>query len=71
MDVLKSQHDAKRTFATSLFYAGVNPKDIQALMRHENIEQTMAYIKRKEKSGGVNPKHEKSGNAVFINISAT
>lgn len=52
MDILKSQHDAKRTFATSLFYAGVNPKDIQALMRHENIEQTMAYIKRKEKSGG-------------------
>lgn len=48
MDVLKSQHDARRTFATNLFYTGLNPKDIQALMGHESLEQTMQYIKRKE-----------------------
>lgn len=47
MEILKSQHDARRTFATNLFYAGMNPKDIQALMGHESLEQTMAYIKRK------------------------
>lgn len=47
MQVLKSQHDARRTFATNLFYADMNPKDIQALMGHENLDQTMAYIKRK------------------------
>ena len=48
MNILKSQHDARRTFATNLFYAGMNAKDIQALMGHENIEQTMAYIKKKD-----------------------
>lgn len=47
MATLKSQHDVRRTFATNLFYAGMNPKDIQALMGHESLEQTMAYIKRK------------------------
>lgn len=47
MDIEKSQHDARRTFATNLFYAGMNGKDIQALMGHENIEQTMSYIKKK------------------------
>lgn len=47
MNILKSQHDARRTFATNLFYAGMNAKDIQALMGHENIEQTMDYIKKK------------------------
>lgn len=47
MEVLKSQHDIRRTFATNLYYAGMNPKDIQALMGHESLEQTMAYIKRK------------------------
>ena len=48
MDILKSQHDARRTFATNLFYKGMNAKNIQALMGHESIEQTMAYIKRKD-----------------------
>ena len=48
MDVLKSQHDVRRTFATNLFYSGMNPKNIQALMGHENLEQTMDYIKRKD-----------------------
>lgn len=48
MGILKSQHDIRRTFATNLFYSGMNTKDIQALMGHESLEQTMAYIKRKE-----------------------
>lgn len=47
MSVLKSQHDARRTFATNLFYNGMNAKDIQRLMGHESLEQTMAYIKKK------------------------
>ena len=47
MEILKSQHDARRTFATNLFYAGMNAKNIQALMGHESLEQTMDYIKRK------------------------
>ncbi len=47
MNIVKSQHDARRTFATNLFYAGMNAKDIQALMGHESIEQTMSYIKKK------------------------
>lgn len=53
MDILKSQHDARRTFASNLFYRNMNPKDIQALMGHENVEQTMAYIKRKETNANV------------------
>lgn len=53
MTVLKSQHDARRTFATNLFYRNMNPKDIQALMGHESVEQTMAYIKRKDVSANV------------------
>lgn len=47
MSVLKSQHDARRTFATNLYYAGMSPKNIQLLLGHESLEQTMAYIKRK------------------------
>lgn len=47
MDILKSQHDARRTFATNLFYAGMNEKNIQSLMGHERLEQTMDYIKKK------------------------
>lgn len=50
MKVLKSPHDVRRTFATNLFYAGMNTKDIQALMGHESVEQTLDYIKRKETS---------------------
>jgi integrase len=47
MTVLKSQHDIRRTFATNLFHEGMDPKEIQALMGHENIEQTYSYIKKK------------------------
>lgn len=50
MEVLKSQHDARRTFATNLYYVGMNLKDIQELMGHESPEQTMQYIKKKGKN---------------------
>ena len=50
MTVLKSQHDLRRTFATNLFYSGVQPKDIQGYMGHESLEQTMAYVKQKSAS---------------------
>lgn len=53
MNILKSQHDARRTFATNLFYAGMNTKDIQSLMGHESLEQTMDYIKQKKTSTSV------------------
>ncbi len=48
MKILKSQHDARRTFATNLFYKGMNEKDIQALMGHASIEETFQYIKKKK-----------------------
>ncbi|MCM1263532.1 MAG: site-specific integrase [Butyrivibrio sp.] len=47
MDIAKSQHDIRRTFATNLFYARMNEKDIQALMGHSSLEETMSYIKKK------------------------
>lgn len=53
MEILKSQHDARRTFATNLFYKKMNVKDIQALMGHESVEQTLDYIKRKETTDNV------------------
>ncbi len=53
MNVLKSQHDIRRTFCTNLFYAGMNPKDIQSLMGHESLEQTMDYIKKKASDANV------------------
>lgn len=45
MEVLKSQHDVRRTFATNLYYLGMPIKNISKLMGHETIEQTEAYIK--------------------------
>lgn len=48
MSILKSQHDVRRTFATNLYYKGLNEKEIQALMGHESLEQTLQYIKRKD-----------------------
>lgn len=47
MDVLKSQHDIRRTFATNLFYNGMPIKNISKIMGHETIEQTEQYIKCK------------------------
>ncbi|MCH5338490.1 MAG: tyrosine-type recombinase/integrase [Acetatifactor sp.] len=47
MEVLKSQHDVRRTFATNLYHVGMNLKAIQKLMGHETVEQTTAYIKQK------------------------
>lgn len=44
MKVLKSQHDMRRTFATTLFANGIDVKEIQEWMGHESIEQTYAYI---------------------------
>lgn len=43
--MLKSQHDARRTFATNLFYIGMPIKNISQIMGHEAIEQTEQYIK--------------------------
>lgn len=53
MPVLKSQHDARRTFATNLYYAGMPEKDIQKIMGHSSVEQTRAYIKGKPTSVNV------------------
>lgn len=48
MDVLKSQHDIRRTFCTNLYYSGVPLKNLQKLMGHSSLKQTMDYIKFKE-----------------------
>lgn len=46
METLKSQHDIRRTFATNLYYQHPNKaKNIQRLMGHSSLEQTMAYVK--------------------------
>lgn len=45
MEVLKSQHDIRRTFATNLYYTGFPIKNISLSMGHETIEQTEEYIK--------------------------
>lgn len=43
----KSLHDIRRTFATNLYYNGMNIKQLQKLMGHSTLEQTMSYIKFK------------------------
>ena len=48
MEELKSQHDIRRTFATDLYYAGMNLKDIQKIMGHGSMQQTQAYIHFRE-----------------------
>lgn len=49
METLKSQHDIRRTFATNLYYQHPNKtKNIQRLMGHSSLEQTMAYIKTRD-----------------------
>ena len=48
MKELKSQHDIRRTFATDLYYAGMNLKDIQKIMGHGSMQQTQAYIHFRE-----------------------
>lgn len=48
MDVLKSQHDIRRTFCTNLYYSGIPLKNLQKLMGHSSLKQTMDYIKFKE-----------------------
>ena len=44
MSVLKSQHDIRRTFATRLFYAGMNMKSLAKIMGHESTSQTEKYV---------------------------
>ena len=44
MTVLKSQHDARRTFATDLYYKGMDLKDLQKRLGHSSLDQTQAYI---------------------------
>lgn len=48
MDVLKSQHDIRRTFCTNMYHSGVSLKRLQKLMGHSSLKQTMDYIKFKE-----------------------
>ena len=50
----KSLHDIRRTFATNLYYNGMNIKQIQKLMGHSTLEQTMSYIKFKNDIGSIN-----------------
>lgn len=47
METLKSQHDLRRTFATRLYYMGVDEKDIQVLLGHEDLGTTHGYIKER------------------------
>lgn len=44
MNELKSQHDARRTFATDCFYANMPLKNLQALLGHSSLKQTQDYI---------------------------
>lgn len=44
MSELKSQHDARRTFATDLYNLGMNINSIRVMMGHESLSQTEAYI---------------------------
>lgn len=50
MKVLKSQHDVRRTFATTLYYAGMPKLDISKAMGHESLTQTEGYIKARPNS---------------------
>lgn len=45
MQELKSQHDIRRTFCTNLYYSGMPLKNIQKIMGHGSLKQTMDYIK--------------------------
>lgn len=54
MQVLKSQHDIRRTFATNLHYIGVPTKTISDLMGHDSIKQTEEYIKTKRDDNIIN-----------------
>ena len=45
MKELKSQHDIRRTFCTNLYYSGMPLKNIQEIMGHGSLKQTMDYIK--------------------------
>lgn len=44
---VKSPHDMRRTFATTLYYNGTPIKDIQKIVGHSSVSQTEAYIKHK------------------------
>lgn len=44
MSELKSQHDARRTFATDCFYADMPLKNLQELLGHSSLKQTQDYI---------------------------
>ena len=44
MEELKSQHDARRTFATDCFYANMPLKNLQQIMGHSSLKQTQDYI---------------------------
>jgi len=43
IDNLPTPHDMRRTKATNLFDSDVNPRIVQKLMRHANVETTMLY----------------------------
>lgn len=49
MQELKSQHDIRRTFCTNLYYSGMPLKNIQKIMGHGSLKQTMDYIKFNDK----------------------
>ena len=43
MTELKSQHDARRTFATDCFYANMPLKNLQELLGHSTLKQLQQY----------------------------
>lgn len=51
-----SIHRGRHTFATTLLRNGVNPRVVQELMRHDNLETTMRYLEvlQDEKSQAIN-----------------
>lgn len=51
-----SIHRGRHTFATTLLRNGVNPRVVQELMRHDNLETTMRYLEviQDEKSAAIN-----------------
>lgn len=45
---IKSPHDIRRTFITTLIKKGMNPSSVQKLAGHEDIEMTMKYLRSNE-----------------------
>ena len=45
-------HVFRHTFATEMYLQNVPPEDIQAMMRHDSIEETAVYIHARAPASG-------------------